>query len=47
MITLKRAYDPSSRSDGTRVLVERLSPRGVASSKLRRELPHLLPLLVA
>jgi uncharacterized protein YeaO (DUF488 family) len=37
MITLKRAYDPASRSDGTRVLVERLWPRGVAKAKLQIE----------
>ena len=37
MITLKRAYDPTSRSDGTRVLVERLWPRGVAKAKLQIE----------
>jgi uncharacterized protein YeaO (DUF488 family) len=35
MITLKRAYDPISRADGTRFLVERLWPRGVAKAKLR------------
>lgn len=29
MIQLKRAYEPSSRSDGYRVLVERLWPRGL------------------
>jgi uncharacterized protein YeaO (DUF488 family) len=34
MITLKRAYDPLSRADGTRVLVERLWPRGVSKAKL-------------
>jgi uncharacterized protein YeaO (DUF488 family) len=34
MITLKRAYDPISRSDGRRVLVERLWPRGLSKSKL-------------
>ena len=34
MITLKRAYDPISRSDGWRVLVERLWPRGVSKAKL-------------
>ena len=28
MITLKRAYDAVSRTDGTRFLVERLWPRG-------------------
>ena len=35
MLTLKRAYDPVSRTDGTRFLVERLWPRGVAKDKLR------------
>jgi uncharacterized protein YeaO (DUF488 family) len=34
MITLKRAYDPISRSDGTRFLVERLWPRGLSKTKL-------------
>jgi uncharacterized protein YeaO (DUF488 family) len=29
MIQLKRAYEPASRSDGYRVLVERLWPRGL------------------
>jgi len=37
MISLKRAYDPISRADGTRFLVERLWPRGVAKAKLRIE----------
>ena len=35
MIKLKRAYEPASRSDGTRFLVERLWPRGIAKAKLR------------
>jgi len=35
MITLKRAYDPISRSDGRRILVERLWPRGVSKEKLQ------------
>ena len=35
MITLKRAYDAVSRTDGTRFLVERLWPRGVSKAKLR------------
>ncbi len=35
-IRLKRAYDPASPSDGYRVLVDRLWPRGV--SKKRAEL---------
>lgn len=29
MIAIKRAYDPPSRADGTRILVDRLWPRGV------------------
>jgi uncharacterized protein YeaO (DUF488 family) len=37
MITLKRAYDPVSRHDGTRFLVERLWPRGVSKANLRVE----------
>jgi hypothetical protein len=37
MITLKRAYDSVSRTDGTRFLVERLWPRGVSKAKLRVE----------
>jgi uncharacterized protein YeaO (DUF488 family) len=35
MIKLKRAYDPVSRTDGRRLLVERLWPRGVSKTKLR------------
>jgi uncharacterized protein YeaO (DUF488 family) len=34
MITLKRAYDTASTSDGTRFLVERLWPRGVQKTRL-------------
>jgi uncharacterized protein YeaO (DUF488 family) len=34
MIALKRAYDPISRSDGRRFLVERLWPRGLTKAKL-------------
>ena len=29
MIAIKRAYDPSSRGDGTRILVDRVWPRGI------------------
>lgn len=36
MIKLKRIYDPSSREDGNRVLVDRLWPRGV-----RKEDAHI------
>lgn len=35
MITLKRAYDPASRDDGARFLVERLWPRGVKKTALK------------
>jgi len=34
MIMLKRAYDPISRADGRRVLVERLWPRGLSKARL-------------
>ncbi len=32
-VTIKRAYDPPSPDDGTRILVDRLWPRGVKKSK--------------
>lgn len=35
MIKVKRAYEPASRDDGTRFLVERLWPRGVKKDVLR------------
>jgi uncharacterized protein YeaO (DUF488 family) len=35
MIKLKRAYDAMSRTDGTRLLVERLWPRGVSKATLQ------------
>ena len=34
MLKLKRAYEPVAPSDGTRVLVERLWPRGLSKSVL-------------
>jgi uncharacterized protein YeaO (DUF488 family)/alkylated DNA nucleotide flippase Atl1 len=34
-IAVKRVYDPPSRTDGTRVLVDRLWPRGIAKAKAR------------
>jgi uncharacterized protein YeaO (DUF488 family) len=34
MVKLKRVYDPVSRTDGTRFLVERLWPRGLSKEKL-------------
>jgi uncharacterized protein YeaO (DUF488 family) len=35
MVKLKRAYDPVSSSDGIRLLVERLWPRGLSKDKLK------------
>ena len=35
MIKLKRAYHPVSKSDGIRLLVERLWPRGLSKEKLK------------
>jgi len=32
-VAIKRVYEPPSRSDGTRVLVDRLWPRGVAKDR--------------
>ncbi len=32
-VALKRAYDPSSPQDGTRILVDRLWPRGLSKQK--------------
>jgi hypothetical protein len=34
MVKLKRVYDPVSRTDGTRFLVERLWPRGLSKERL-------------
>ena len=34
MVKLKRAYEPASRGDGYRVLVERLWPRGIRKEAL-------------
>ena len=34
MVQLKRVYDPVSRTDGTRFLVERLWPRGLSKEGL-------------
>ncbi len=35
MIQIKRAYEPASKDDGQRILVERLWPRGVKKEALR------------
>ena len=37
-IRLKRAYEEPSKDDGTRILVERLWPRGVSKEKAAIEL---------
>jgi uncharacterized protein YeaO (DUF488 family) len=34
MVKLKRVYDPVSRTDGTRFLVERLWPRGLSKERV-------------
>jgi uncharacterized protein YeaO (DUF488 family) len=38
MIKLKRAYEPASKDDGLRVLVERLWPRGVSKQQAKIDL---------
>jgi uncharacterized protein YeaO (DUF488 family) len=38
MLQLKRAYDTPSRSDGQRILVERLWPRGVTRERAKLDL---------
>jgi len=38
MIKLKRSYEPASKDDGLRILVERLWPRGVSKQKARIDL---------
>jgi uncharacterized protein YeaO (DUF488 family) len=38
MIKLKRAYEPASKDDGVRILVERLWPRGVSKQKAKIDL---------
>ena len=44
-VRLKRAYEPPERSDGTRILVDRLWPRGVskAESKLDEWIKEIAP----
>ena len=38
MIYIKRAYDPASASDGTRILVDRLWPRGISKQELHLDI---------
>ena len=35
MIRIKRAYEPAGRSDGKRILVDRLWPRGIKRERLK------------
>lgn len=35
MINIKRAYDAASTTDGTRLLIERLRPRGIKKTSLK------------
>jgi uncharacterized protein YeaO (DUF488 family) len=44
-IRIKRVYDPPSASDGLRILIDRLWPRGLAKSKLKLDAwpKHLSP----
>jgi uncharacterized protein YeaO (DUF488 family) len=37
-IRLKRVYEPPAASDGTRILVDRLWPRGISKDKARIDL---------
>jgi uncharacterized protein YeaO (DUF488 family) len=45
MISIKRTYEPHDRGDGTRVLVDRLWPRGIQKQQLRIEkwMPEIGP----
>ena len=38
MVQIKRVYDPSSRRDGVRILVERLWPRGITKQRASLDL---------
>jgi uncharacterized protein YeaO (DUF488 family) len=44
-IGLKRAYAPRSASDGTRILIDRLWPRGVTKNGGWRRQPNRLHLI--
>lgn len=38
MLKLKRAYEPAQKSDGLRILVDRLWPRGISKAKAKLDL---------
>ena len=44
-VRLKRVYEPATRSDGYRILIDRLSPRGVARERAALDAwePELAP----
>jgi uncharacterized protein YeaO (DUF488 family) len=44
-IRVKRAYDPPSKDDGLRILIDRLWPRGISKTKLTLDawVKHLAP----
>jgi len=42
-LTVKRVYDPPAPGDGTRILVDRLWPRGVAKDRIDLWLKDLAP----
>ena len=44
-IRIKRAYDPPTRDDGLRILIDRLWPRGLSKDKLKIDawVKHLSP----
>ncbi|KXK04183.1 MAG: hypothetical protein UZ17_ACD001000878 [Acidobacteria bacterium OLB17] len=37
-LTIKRAYEPAARSDGKRILIDRLWPRGISKDKAKIDL---------
>ena len=42
-LTVKRVYDPPAPADGTRILVDRLWPRGIAREKIGLWLKEIAP----
>ena len=42
-LTVKRVYDPPAPGDGTRILVDRLWPRGIAKDRIDLWLKDLAP----
>lgn len=42
-LSLKRVYDPPAASDGTRILVDRLWPRGVSKDRIDLWLKEIAP----